>query len=138
VVTELLNPHWRKMAHQFQISTKRVAIGTAIALLTNIVIYLIGSSASATWQVGLPTTVSLPLVAIATAVPMLLGGLTVGLISKRWPGVIGLSSWAVLIFSIAGAPSGYISSQDAATGVALGAMHLVVGFAWFVSIRNKK
>jgi hypothetical protein len=126
------------MAQQFQISTQRVAIGTTVALLANIVIYLIGSAASATWQVGLPTTVTLLMVALATAVPMLLGALAVGLISKRWPGVIGLASWVVLVFSIAGAPSGYISSQNAATGVALGAMHVVVGLAWFVSIRNKK
>lgn len=126
------------MSHQFQISTKRVAIGTVIALLANIVIYLIGSAVSATWQVGLPTTVSLPLVAFATAVPMLLGGLVVGLVSKRWPGVIGIASWVVLVFSIAGAPSGYIASQNASTGVALGAMHVVVGVAWFISIRNKK
>lgn len=126
------------MAQQFHFSPKRLALGATVALLANIVIFLIGSAASATWQVGLPTTVTLPLVALATVVPMLLGGLAVGLISKRWPSVIGLASWIVLVFSIAGAPSGYIASQNAATGLALGAMHVVVGISWFVSIRSKK
>lgn len=126
------------MANQFNVSNKRVFAGTGIALAVNIVIYLIGSAAAATWNVGMPMQVGLALVASATVVPFLLGGLVVGLLAKWKQSLVGVSSWAVLIFSIVGAPGGYIASNDLPTGIALGAMHFVVGAAWFLAIRGKK
>lgn len=126
------------MAKQFHVSYKRVLIGATAALIANIILYLIGGAAAATWQVGLPFTVSLAMVAFATVFPMLLGGFIVGILAKWKPGIVGLASWLVLVFALAGSPSGYIASQDLATGLALGAMHLVVGLSWFIGIRAKK
>jgi hypothetical protein len=121
-----------------QLSTKWVFIGTGVALLANAALFLIGSAAGATWNVGLPFTVGLAMVAGATIIPMLLGGQVVRLLGSWKPSIITLSAWLVLVFSIAGAPSGWISSNDLATGLALGAMHVVVGLSWFFSINRNE
>jgi len=126
------------MSNQFNVNLKKIATGTAIALVANAVIFFIGSAAAATWSVGTPFKISLPIVAFATVFPMLLGGVVVRALAKWKQGVIAIASWFVLIFSIAGAPGGYIASMDLPTGLALGTMHFVVGLTWFFAIRNKK
>lgn len=122
------------MAHHSSVSTRKVLIGTGFALIANLAIYLIGNAAGATWSVGLPFTVGLPMVAAATIVPMILGGLIVRQLGKWKPVLITWAAWLVLAFSIAGAPSGWIASQDLPTGLSLAGMHIVVGLAWFFSI----
>jgi len=121
-----------------QVSNNKVFIGTGIALFANSAIYFIGGAAGATWSVGLPFTVGLLMVAGATVFPMLLGGQVVRLVGKWKPSIITLSAWLVLVFSVAGSPSGWLASKDLATGVALGGMHFVVGLAWFFSIQSRK
>jgi hypothetical protein len=121
-----------------QVSTKRVLVGTGAALIANLALFLVGNVNGATWNVGLPFTIGLPMVAGATVFPMLLGSQVVQVLGKRKPSIIKMAAWLVLVFSIAGSPSGWIASNDLATGLALGAMHVVVGLAWFISIdRNK-
>jgi hypothetical protein len=120
-----------------KISNRRVLIGTVAALVANVAIYLIGSASGATWNVGMPITVGLPMVAGATVVPMLIGGQAVKLIGSWKASLINVSAWLVLVFSIAGSPSGWIASGNAPTGLSLGAMHVAVGLAWFFSIKPK-
>jgi hypothetical protein len=121
-----------------QVSTKRVLVGTGAALIANLALFLIGDISGATWNVGLPFTVGLPMVAGATIFPMLLGSQIVRVLGRWKPSIITMAAWLVLVFSIAGAPSGWIASNDLATGIALGAMHVVVGLAWFFSINHSK
>jgi hypothetical protein len=120
------------------VSNRRVFVGTGIALIANIAIYLIGDAAGATWNVGLPFALGLPVVAAATIVPMLLGGQVVRLLGKKKPALVLWAAWIVLAFSIAGSPSGWIASQDLPTGLALGSMHVVVGLAFFFSIKTNR
>jgi len=126
------------MANHLKVNNKRVGIGTAIALVVDVALYFIGNASAATWQVGLQFPISLPIIVFATLAPMLIGALVVNLLSKRWKNTVNFTSWAALIFAIAGAPGGYISSNDLPTGIALGSMHFVVGLTWFFSIRGKK
>ena len=121
-----------------QVSTKRVLVGTGAALIANLALFLIGGISGATWNVGLPFTVGLPMVAGATIFPMLLGSQIVRVLGRWEPSIITMAAWLVLVFSIAGAPSGWIASNDLATGIALGAMHVAVGLAWFFSINHSK
>lgn len=121
-----------------QVSTQRVLVGTGAALVANLALFLMGNVSGATWNVGLPFTVGLPMVAGATIFPMLLGSQIVRVLGKWKPSIITMAAWPVLLFSIAGAPSGWIASNDLATGLALGAMHLVVGLAWFYSLNRTK
>ena len=121
-----------------QVSTKRVVVATGVALIANVALFVIGNASGATWNVGLPFTVGLPMVAGATVLPMFLGGQVVRLLGKWKPSIITFAAWLVLVFSFAGSPSGWIASNDLATGLALGAMHVVVGLAWFFSIKHNK
>lgn len=122
-----------------QVSTKSVFIGTGAALAANLTLYLAGTAFGATWNVGLPFTVGIAMVAGATVLPMLVGGQVVRLLGKKRPAIIKWAAWLALAFSVAGSPSGWIASHDLATGISLGAMHVAVGLAWFFSInRNNK
>ena len=126
------------MAKAFEVSNKRLAMAAGIALVVNAIIYFIGSASSATWDVGFPYKLGLPMLAGASAFPILIGGLIVRLISKKLRWITSFASWAVLIFAIAGSPGGYVSSNDLPTGLSLGAMHVVVGLAWFIALRKPK
>lgn len=121
-----------------KVSNRKVLIGTLAALLANIAIYLVGNASGATWNVGMPFTVGLPMVVGATIVPMLLGGQAVKLIARRKASLVNVSAWLVLVFSIAGSPMGWIASGNVPTGLALGAMHFTVGMAWFLSIKPQQ
>jgi hypothetical protein len=127
-----------QMASVNTVSYKKILVGTGAALIANLAVFLVGTAAGATWNVGLAFTVSLPMVAVATLLPMLLGGQAVRLLGKGKPALITWAAWLVLVFSIAGSPSGWIASQNAPTGLALGGMHFVVGIAWFFSTRPNK
>lgn len=121
-----------------KVDFKKVLLGTGAALVANVGIYLLGNSAGATWSVGLPFTLGVPIIAMATIAPMVVGSQAVRLISKWKPNFIKISAWLGLIFSIVGAPGGWIASNDLTTGLALGSMHVTVGVAWFYSIRATK
>jgi hypothetical protein len=77
------------------------------------------------------------MVLAATVLPMALGAAALKALANPKTSAISIASWAALVFSIAGAPSGYIASQDVATGMALGLMHVVAGTSWFVAVRSK-
>ena len=126
------------MPEKFEVSNKRVIAAAGITLAVNIVIYLIGSANSATWDVGFAFKLGLPTLATASVLPIVLGGQIVRLLAKKFSWIIGFASWAVLVFALLGAPGGYVSSNDLPTGLSLGAMHAVVGLAWFFSIRKTK
>ena len=115
---------------------KKLFFATVAAVITNLVLFFLGSALGATWDVGQPVSVGIGLVLIATIVPLLVGGLVVKLISSRWPRSQNWFAWGVLIFAIVGSPMGWISSGDAATGISLGLMHVVEGLAWFFAVRT--
>ena len=121
-----------------QISLKRLFISTLAALVANLALFFIGDANGATWDVGMPITLGVGMVAGATVLPMLLGGQFVRVLGRTKPSIITLSAWLVPVLSIASAPGGLISSGDLATGLALAAMHLVIAVAWFFSINRAK
>lgn len=116
-------------------SWSRLTVVTAAALVINLAIYALGKAADATWDAGAPYEIGAVAVVGATLVPLLLGGLVVSLLARRWPKSQRLLAWAGLVFALVSMPMGYIASQDGPTGLALGAMHVVAGFAWFFGVR---
>ena len=124
------------MAEVNSLSFKKVLVVTGLAAAVNASVYAVGSASGATWDVGQPFLVGIGMVLGATLAPMLLGGLVAKLASGRWPRSRSALDWGVLAFSILGAPMGWIASGDAATGVALGLMHVTVGVAWFFGIKK--
>jgi len=126
------------MANLTSMNTRKLLIGTGVALVTNLAVYGIASASGATWEAGLPFPINLLMVAAATIVPMLLGWQVVRLLGKRKPALITWAAWLGLAFALATAPSGLIAAMDISTGPALSSMHVVVGLAWFFSIKSKK
>lgn len=122
------------MAKLSTVSIRRIFIGAGIALVANLVLFAIGDVAGATWSVGLPFSVNWAMVAAASVIPILIGGQIVRMVSKTRGSINIWAAWLVLAFAVAGAPSGWIASQDLPTGIALGSMHIVVGFVWFFTI----
>lgn len=118
-----------------QVSARRVAIATAAATLANLVVFGIGTAGGATWQAGQPYPIGWSMVLVASIVPMVLAALVTGLIARRRPGVLTGFAWAGLVFAGLGAPMGYLMGRDLPTGLALGAMHVISGIAWFWAIK---
>lgn len=121
-----------------QISFKKLWAATGIALAANLVVFAVGDLAGATWDVGMPTTVSIAMVIGASVAPLLLGGAVAKLVISKWTKLRAFAAWAVLVFAIVGSPMGWISSNDVATGIALGIMHIFVGVAWFAVFKPVK
>ena len=123
------------MQNRNKVNFPKVLIATAGALLANSIVFAIGTSAGASWDVGQPFLVGIAIVLGATALPMLLGALVAGFVSGKWSKAQNWFAWGVLAFSVVGSPSGWAASGQAATGLALAAMHVVVGLAWFWAIK---
>jgi len=124
------------MAEVNSISFKKVLVATGIAAAVNASLFAIGSATGATWDVGAPAQVGIGMVLGATLAPMLLGGLVTKFAAGKWPRLRSVLSWSGLTFAILSAPGGFISSSDLATGISLGLMHVIVGFAWFFGIKK--
>lgn len=118
-----------------KLSFRSVFVATIVALAANLVVFLIGSSAGATWEVGQPFKVGIALVAFATGFPMLLGGLVAKVTIAKFSKSQSWFAWGVLLFAVLGSPLGWVSSNDTPTGIALGLMHIFVGLAWFRALR---
>lgn len=117
------------------VDTRRLTIATGAAALANLAIFAIGSLADATWSAGQPYPIGWAMVLVATIVPMVLAGLATSLIARRQPKVLTWFAWAGLAFAVLGAPMGYVMGGDVPTGIALGAMHVATGLAWFWAIK---
>jgi hypothetical protein len=76
-------------------------------------------------------------VLVATAVPLSLAGIITWLLARKWPVVRTIAAWAGLAVAVLSVPSPLFVSADLATGLALSAMHLIAGVAWFVGVRGR-
>ncbi len=126
------------MESRATINFKNILLATAGALVANALVFAIASAAGASWDVGQPFKVGIAMVLGATAGPMLLGGYVAKLITAKRPKALNIFAWGVLVFTVVGAPSGWAASGEAATGIALGLMHIVVGIAWFLALKTKR
>lgn len=109
------------------ISWKNVGIAAGATLVGNLVIFAAGSAAGASWEVGQPQPVSAAAVVASSIMPFLVATVIYNRIS-RLQLILPVGG---LVFAVISAPGGYLASQEVATGVALGAMHLVAGLVWY-------
>lgn len=119
-------------------SPSRFAITAGVAAILNLITYGTVSAAGASMIVTAPTVQEIPpvLTVIATLVPMAIAGLVTWFVARRRPGFRRFAAWSGLAVGILTAASPMASAGDAATGMALGFMHVVVGVAWFVAVRS--
>ena len=126
------------MSSKVSISVSRVAIWLAAAAIANVVLFLVGENAGATYSVGSPAPIDALITAIATVVPLSVGAFVASLVGKKGTKVLNVLVWAGFVVAIISAPNAWVLSQDMATGVTLGAMHLVAAVAWLLAVKPRK
>lgn len=116
---------------------RALALAAVAAAAVDLVVYAVGTSTGASMTVeGTPYTIDAVAVAVASAVPVLIGGVVVLLLARRWPALPGRAAWAGLAFGVVSAASPLLGASDTGTGLTLAAMHVVVGAAWLLALRS--
>lgn len=113
----------------------RLLTATVIAVVADLLVFAAASAAGATWRIDAPYDINAVVVAVATAVPLLAAGAIVSVLARRRPAVRRWAAWAGLGLALVSAVMPFVVSSDASTSLALAAMHLIVGAAWFTSMR---
>lgn len=126
------------MSSKVSISVSRIAILTATAAIVNVVLFFIGNVAGATYAVGSPAPINAVMVAIATIVPLAVGTFVAHLVGRKGNKALKILAWAGFGFAVISSPNGWVLSHDTATGLTLGAMHLVAAFAWLLAVKPGK
>ena len=126
------------MSSKVSISVSRVAIWVTAAAAANVVLFFIGENAGATFSVGSPAPIDELMTSIATAVPLCIGAFVANLVGKKGKKALNILVWVGFVVAIISAPGGWVMSQDAATGLTLGTMHLVAAFAWLLAVKPRK
>jgi len=126
------------MSSKVSINVSRVAIWVVAAAVANVVLFFVGENAGATYSVGSPIPVNGLVSAIATLFPLSVGAFVASLVGKKGSKALNILVWAGFVVAVISAPNGWVMSQDAATGLTLGAMHLVAAFAWLLAIKPRK
>ncbi|MCA0294821.1 MAG: DUF6069 family protein [Actinobacteria bacterium] len=113
---------------------RRLPIAAAAALALNLIVYLAGSLAGASWLVTTPQVIGVGMVTIGTLVPFVLAGAGVWALSRRWPQGPRWASWAGLAFGVLTLPMSLIAATDPTTGISLASMHVITGVAWLLAV----
>jgi uncharacterized membrane protein YhaH (DUF805 family) len=118
------------------LTVRRMAGTIAAAVALNLVVYVVGSAAGATWLANGQTITWIPVV-VATVVAMSLGWGVTALLSRRWSDARRVLAWVGLALAVVSAPAPLFAADDAPTRWALAAMHVVSGIVWFVGVRQR-
>jgi hypothetical protein len=114
----------------------QVAFAAAVAVATNVVVLWFATALGVTFQVITPRPVTALAVALLTVLPLALGATAVTLLDRRRPGTARVAAWAGLAVAVVSTAGSALAAADAPTALALSAMHVVVGVAWFVGLRR--
>lgn len=121
------------------VSWKRVWLFTGVAVVSNLVIFAIGSIAGADWLAQGQTLQAIGwyFVVGASVVPLLIAAVVTALLARVWRGAPLVLAWVGLAFGVLTAPAGLLAAPQLGTGIALASMHIVAGIAWFMAIRPR-
>lgn len=119
------------------VNPKRIALAALAALMLNLVAFAVASAADATWFAN-NMTIGWYMVVFATLIPMAIGaGITV-LLTRKTAAAPRVMAWVGLIFALVSVPMPFLMSSDAPTSLALAAMHVITGVAWFVGVLPRR
>lgn len=124
------------MVESTKISPRRYFAFVGIAVIVNVGIFLAGQAIGATYEVQAPSPVNAGLVVGMTVAQLSVGFLIAWLTTKFAPKFFSALVWVGFAFAIISAPGGWVASQDAATGIALGLMHLSGALAWLFGVKK--
>ncbi|MEY4327817.1 MAG: hypothetical protein RIR71_487 [Actinomycetota bacterium] len=125
------------MSTKSSINIRRFSILALAALVANVVLFFIGQAAGASYDVNAPSVVGIAMVVGMTIFPLGLGLVIALITTKVLPKALPAVIWIGFIIAIVSTPGGWAASGDAATGIALGLMHLTTGFAWLWGMKAK-
>ncbi|MWB99432.1 DUF6069 family protein [Agromyces seonyuensis] len=116
------------------------SISVATAVILNVAVFLIASAGGASMIIEQPSesTLNVGIVIAATLVPLALAGLVTWFLARRRPVLRTVLAWVGLAVALVSFASPLFVSADLATGLALGAMHVIAGLAWFVGVRKPR
>lgn len=117
---------------------RRWGVFTGGAFLANLACYAIASVAGATWAVDAPVAIGPFPIAGTTLVAMGLGALVATRLVRRDARFRNVAAWGGLAFALLTVPSPFFVSSDATSSVALAAMHVITGAAWFLWLRERE
>lgn len=126
------------MSSKVSIKVSRVAIFVAAAAVANVVLFFIGQAAGATYSVGSPAPIDALMAGIATVVPLSIGAFVANQVGKKGTKALNVLVWVGFAVAVISSPNGWFLSGDTATGLILGAMHLVAAFAWLLAVKPRK
>lgn len=119
------------------VNVKRVGLAALIALALNLVAFAAASAADATWFAN-NMTIGWYMVVFATLIPIAIGaGITV-LLARKWAAAPRVMAWVGLAFALVSVPMPFLMSSDTPTSLALAAMHVITGVAWFVAVLPRR
>lgn len=107
-----------------------------VAAGLNLVIFALAKMTDAAMTIDSPAydTISWVMVGLSTFIPLTIAGLVTFFVSRRRPGfrhLAQLLGLGVALISIVGP---FAVADDMGTALALAAMHLVVGAAWYLAV----
>ncbi len=118
------------------VSWSRVTRFAIIAVISNLVIFGIGSVAGATW-VASGLTIAWFMIIGASIIPMFAAAGVTALLGLAWKSSAKIMAWIGLIFAVVTVPAAFFATEQLGTAIALGAMHVVVGISWFFGVRPR-
>ena len=118
------------------ISWIRVTRFALIATISNLVIFGIGSFAGSAWLAG-GLTIAWFMIIGASVVPLFVGAGVTALLGLGWKNAAKVMAWVGLVFAVVTVPSPFLATPEIGTAIALASMHIVVGIAWFLSLRRR-
>jgi len=114
----------------------RYAVIVATTALSNLIVFLVGSSSGASMVVNTPaaTEIGPPLVIVASIVPLTLAGIATWFVAKRVPAFRVWAARIVGAVAVLSTIAPFAMAVDVATGSTLAVMHLVVGGAFLLAL----
>lgn len=112
-----------------------LALGAAYL---NVIVFFVSESAggSMVFNGGLVDHVQFAQVLGFTLAPIMILGLLTFAVGSAKPGFCRIAQWLGAIVAVVSIINPILHATDAATGIALALMHLVVAAAWFVAVRR--
>lgn len=119
------------------VNVKRIGLAALAALVLNLVAFAAASAADATWFAN-DMTIGWYMVVSGTLIPIAIGvGITV-LLARKWAAAPRVMAWVGLAFALVSVPMPFLMSSDTPTSLALAAMHVITGIAWFVAVLPRR
>lgn len=118
---------------------RAVTVAILGAAVVNVAIFLVFRAAGANYEnTRQPEPVGLPAVLFLTVVPMLIGMITVALLSRRWPGLLTAGRWAGPALALATITMTVVAGFETLSFTALASMHVSVAVAVLLGLNALK